>query len=363
VSVFDGQRWTARTVGNTEVGGVPGLRHGSVSVIAVGCDGEIWVGTGNGWDFWGAGVDVLSTGASVHDLAADSWTAHSFPLLAGSNTNGIAADCARRKVWVSSEHHVTQGDPSTGQPGGDYVGGGVAVYDMASASWSRHDADEGLECYSQSYIECEATDVEVSSNGEAWVGTYGLTSMSKSALVALHPFTPAVVNRGGVNPNDWDATVFDGAGRVSEIELDAEGRVWVGTTREGAARLGPRPESWQTDRLRGGLRVYDDGAWITLNIANSGLVANDISDVTISDTGDVWVATEGWGIARYRVGVDAPTPTPTNDAPTPTASPTRTPTLTPTVNLTPATATATPRRPSATPRPGSWVFLPFAQTP
>ena len=173
-AVFDGETWTARTVANTKVGTRAGLRHGSVSSLAVGCDGELWIGTGNGWSFWGAGIDVLTPDPTLHALAGDRWEAHGYPQLAGANTTDIAVDCARRQVWVTAEHHVTQGDPQSGTPGGDWVGGGAAVFDLATKRWTRYNAAGGLECYARSFVECEATGAAVGPDGDGGPRVLGL---------------------------------------------------------------------------------------------------------------------------------------------------------------------------------------------
>jgi hypothetical protein len=133
------------------------------------------------------------------------------------------------------------------------------------------------------------------------------------------------------------------------------------------------PESWRWDRFRGGLFVFDGAEWHRLDVAATGLLANDISVVSVAPNGDVWIGTEGWGLARFRPGAEPPTATPTSGArtatptatsrePTPTVS-TGTPGgATPTGTPTGATPTPTGSAPTPTARPGGppIIYLPFA---
>ncbi len=355
LAVFDGTSWTARTPENT---GAPasGLRHGSVSALAVGCEGELWVGTGNPWDETGAGVDVLTPGGSVHVLSQDRWASHSYAQLASNNTTAIAVDCQGRRVYVGSEHHVAA--PNGGSPGGSWVGGGVAVRDLDAGTWIRYDTRNGLQSFKAGAVLAEVKAVAAGLSGSAYVGSYGTTSMTAGELVSRKPNWPAVVNIW--NGSEWSHQVFGEAGWVSDIAVDAEARVWVGTSRGGAAWDSAPPERWLSDRARGGLMVYDEGSWQRLDMAGAGLPANDISAVAVSPEGHIWIATEGWGLARFVPGEAPPTPAATSDAPSPTVTltPTEEPTLTPRPS---ATKTPSPR-PSATAVPGARgrALLPLA---
>ena len=157
-TVTAGQRAPSRTRKAGRAGPAARQRVGA----GEGCDGELWVGTGNGWDFWGAGVDVLQTGASVHVRAQDRLDRSRVPEAGRQQHHRhrgrlrAAGRCGCRRSTT-----LRRATPTTGQRAGDYVGGGVAVYDVAAQRWTRYDATDGLECYSQSYIECEATEVEV----------------------------------------------------------------------------------------------------------------------------------------------------------------------------------------------------------
>jgi len=362
LSVFDGEQWTARTVA-TSGGADGGPLSGSVSSLAAGCKGELWVGTGNAWDYWGGGVNELTPGASVHDRSGDRWVRHRHPALASNNTTGIAVNCSELRAWVSAEHHVTQGEPPGMAGAGNLVGGGMAVRDMTAGTWTRFGKREGFESYARSFIDGEATTVTLGPDGTVWAGAYGTRAMETSQLVSMRPFYPAVLNARAFGAGAWANHVFRGAGYVSSVAVDGDGRVWAATSRGGAARDSGRPENWRVDRDRGGLMVLDDGAWLRLDTANSGLPSNDLSVVAVAPNGDVWVASEGWGVARYMVGEAAPTPTATSDAPTPTASPT--PPVTPgTAEPTPTSDGTATGQPRPTLAPGAnELFLPLVARP
>lgn len=359
-AVFDGTDWTARAAG----GGGQGLGHGSVSSLAVGCAGELWIGTGNRWDYWGAGIDVLRTGPDVHDATTDRWVRHRHPALASNNTTAIATDCAQGRVWVAAEHHVTQGDPENMASGGNLVGGGVAMYDIDEETWTRYGKRQGFASYAQGFIDGEATTIAVGPDGTVWAGAYGTADTTTSDLVTLRPFYPATLNVRAFGAGAWTQQVFDGAGYVSAVAVDPEGRAWAATSRGGAARDSNRAENWRADRFRGGLFVRDGDNWNRFDVRTSGLPTNDIADLAIAPDGDVWLVTEGWGAARYTTREPAPTATPTSDAPTPTPSPTRTATATRTQEPTPTGPTPSATRPTVTRTPGGGeAYLPFLARP
>jgi hypothetical protein len=341
LALFDGARWTSRTVDTTKKGQTPGLRANGIASLATGCAGEVWVGLGSPWDFVGAGVNLLKPGTAIHDLAADTWTSYNYPELASNNTTDLAVDCAAGKVWVAAQHHISES--VMGSPGGNWVGGGVAVQDVASGKWTRYDVGTGLQSYGKGTVKGEAQSVAVGPGGTAWVGAYGTKDMETATLVKQKPYWPAILNAWGGSA--WTNQSFPGAGWPSSIARDAAGRLWVTTSRGGLARESYEPESWRVDRVGGGLRVFDGSAWTTLDVAASGLPSNDLSVVAVAPDGDIWVGSDGFGLARFEVGATLPTPTPDFGAPSPT--PTATPSATPTETIEP-TATSGSGTPSAT---------------
>lgn len=349
LSVFDGERWALRTVKNTGDGA--GLRNDNVAVVALGCQGRVWVGTGNLWDYLGSGVGALDPGGDPFDRANDTWFWYT-PL---SNVLDLAAACAANELWAVGN-------------------GGVARYDFASHGWTTFGVSDGLICYTEDGVSCgvEVFAVAVAPDGSVWVGTYGIPGMTQSDLVAQRPYWTAVVNwrQGGT----WQAWPFQGDGWVSSIAVDHEGVVWVGTSRGGAddpfaADGRPDVDVLHIDKAEGGIKLYDGRIWYTFTPANSGLPTNDVEVIAVAPDGDVWIGTQGYGLVRFHprlIPMGTPTSTPTFTAtptetptqtltptPSPTPTDTPTPTLTPTVTPTPSpssTPTQSPT-PSITPTP------------
>lgn len=375
LAVFDGSRWTARTVVNTKRGNVAGLRSNGVTALAAGCANEVWVATGSPWDIAGTGLDRLKPGASIHDLAGDTWTAFSYPKLPGNNLTDVALDCAAGKAWVAAAHHLSEPDPLSGTGGGRWIGGGVGVAKLADDSWTKYDVTNGLESFGENGSKGEVFAVLPAPDGGVWAGAFGTRGLSAAAMVGQKPYFTAQLNR--LTGSTWSKDSFVGAGWVSGVARDGEGRLWVATTRGGLAREAADPEGWRTDRLTGGLRVFDGAAWRTLDVAGTGIPSNDISAVAVGPNGDIWITTDGWGMARFAVGAATPTPTmtvnvptqePTATPPSPTASPTiKSGTVEPTPTAlggTSGTPTRTPTR-SGTPGigPGRKLWLPLLSRP
>ena len=354
LSVFDGQRWTLRTVENTG-GSNTGLRNDNVAAVAIGCQGRVWVGTGNQWDYFGSGIDVLDTGGAPHELSNDNWTRYQYGKIASNNVTEIVSLCSFNEIWMSGTHHVQPSDPRGGG-GGGLVGGGAAVYNFDLDAWIKYDTSNGLVSYRDDTIKAEAMTVAVSEDGTVWVGTYGTLETTVADVVYGQPYLPAVVN--WYQDNLWYSQVFERDGWVSAIAIDANGVVWVGTSRGGADRDKDGRVDKEPDRAVGGIKLFNGQDWYTLTPANSGLVSNDIEIIAVDPNGDVWIGTQGYGISRFHLYVP-PTPTPTSTiTPTPTTTLTPSMTDTPTPTTTP-TVTSTPT-PFVRPRKPSQVFLPFA---
>lgn len=351
LSVFDGNRWTARTVATTKKGNTPGLRSNAVSALAQGCGPEIFVASGSPWDVAGAGLDRLKPGASVHTLTGDTWTGYSYPKLPSNNLYDVAVDCTAQTAWVAGAHHLSDPDPLSGTGGGRWTGGGVGAGKLADETWTRYDVNNGLESFGDNGAKGEAFAVLPAPEGGVWAGTMGAKSLKPAEMVAQKPYFVAQLNqRKGTT---WSAKAFAGAGWISAIAQDPAGRLWVGTSRGGLAREAIEPEGWRTDRRNGGLWVLAGDTWHKLDLAGSGLPANDISAVAVAPNGDIWISTDGWGLARFALGAPTPTPTATVIVPTQavTATPTEGPTATATmVEPTPTPAGGTAASPTATQR-------------
>jgi ligand-binding sensor domain-containing protein len=337
-----------------------------VSALAGGCDGELWIGTGNQWDNVGSGLTVRAAGTDVHTPAADRLTRHVYPQVASANTNAIAADCARRRVWVGHMHHVNTAE--TGGPIGQWAGGGLSRWDLGAASWARFGSQDGLETFAAAGIRGEVASVAVDAAGAVWAGAFGTTSMDAGALVATRPYWPAVLNR--FYGSAWENWTFDRSGVVSSVALDRGGRVWAATSRHGMTRDSVSPDNWPTGDAVGGLMVGTGTQWARFTSRDDGLPSNDVSVVREAPDGTIWIGTLGWGMARFEPGAPPRTATPTRNLPTRTPSPTRDPneptsTRPPTRLPTLPTQVPSPTRPATAtlPRPGvDQSYFPWAHT-
>lgn len=338
LAVWDGSSWTSRTSRSTN----GGLVEDGVTTLETGCDGELWIGTGAEWTE-GRGVSVLTTTAP-HNPTLDTWGAYEFPDVASNEVADVASACGAGLMWVGSWHHTINGG---------WADGGLSRLDRPTGIWTRYDETNGLDTYSAGRIKGEAASVAVASDGDVWVGSFGTKAMTEGALIGTAPYWPAVVNRlrGGV----WSTTAFPALGWIGSLAIDGDGMLWGGATRGGTARDSTDPDNWRDDRYLPGLVLWDAATgWRSLGARTAGVPANDIAQVAAAPDGSVWVATEGWGLARYGPNDAPPTPTPTNDAPSPTPSTTPTPTATtrggsPTSTATGTRATPTPTATAGTP--------------
>jgi hypothetical protein len=242
------------------------------------------------------------------------------------------------------------------------------MQELATGVWTRYDTSNGLQTYAQEGLEAEAKAVATGRDGRAWIGAYGTRDMKAAELVNQKPYWPAVLNTW--QAGSWSDEVFERAGWVSSLALDPEDRLWVATSRGGLARDSIEPESWLPEHGAGGLRVKQGAEWFLVDVASNGIPADDVSVVVAAPDGAIWIGTEGWGLARFQPGEEAPTPTPTVviPSPTPTLTPSATPTFEPTATRRPVTATPTGPTATRTRRPtptGDWVrdevFLPISR--
>jgi sugar lactone lactonase YvrE len=72
---------------------------------------------------------------------------------------------------------------------------------------------------------------------------------------------------------------------ITDLALDAQGTIWVGTGR------------WWA-HAGGGLAKFDGTNWTVYNTGNSGLPDNDHVSLSIDDLGNVWSGTEG-GLSKF----------------------------------------------------------------
>ncbi|MBS1252275.1 MAG: hypothetical protein MAG451_01313 [Anaerolineales bacterium] len=330
LSVYDGEGWAARTTENSS------LRADSVTALAVGCEGEMWIGLGSLQDNVGAGIDRLDTAGEPHNLDNDAWQAAlQSPPLTSDLVTAIAPDCSRGRTWVATMPNFTDAG---------IRGGGVGQYNYATQSWTAYIAASGLQSYTTDTVTGDARSIAVGPDGTAWIGTWGTTGTSREEAISQWPYVPSVVNafRDGV----WSAEVFEGDGWTSTIAVDSDGTVWAGTSRGGMDSDQDGQEDQEIGKTAGGIKLATDSSeWVSWSPANTPLASGDVDVIRVGPDGDVWIGTSGWGLMRFHPSQE-PTPTSTSTPAPPDL--TKTPTLTSTPTLT-RTATAVPPTPTATP--------------
>jgi hypothetical protein len=335
LAVFDGSRWTQRS---PDPNG--GLTTGNLSSLSLACDGSLWVGSGDPWDHDGRGVFVLGAGRSLHAPESDVWSRFAFPELSSDNVTGLAKDCETGRMWVAGTHHMRRSGA-----GAPWVGGGAAERLTSTGQWTRHTVANGLESYEDGAITAEIKSLATGQGGKVWLGAYGTESTTAGRLISERPFWTAVLNSRGQDA--WAHEIFERGGWISAIAEASNGDLWVGSSRGGAARESDAPESWDGPGTEPGLFLKRAGVWTGLDGPGAGLPAGDISVIRIAESGEVWIGTEGWGLARFEPGGPRPTATGTSPARSPTPTPLRS--ATPTVEVTPTGATPTRKTPTPGP--------------
>jgi len=290
LSVYDGERWTIRTVENTG-GERSGLRSNAISALAIGCQGKIWIALGNRRDNSGAGLNVLDTMGDPHDLSNDEWwDPIQYSTIPSNLVAGIATDCAHNQLWIATMPFFS---------GFGTLGGGVARYDYETGRWTSWTARDGIESYEEGRNHAFVTSISVDADGTVWAGTWGTRGLSRQELIDNWPFGPAAIN--WFRNDRWLNQVFPGDGWVSSIAIDENRTVWVGTSRGGIDfDTDGKPDDGLAGRAIGGIQHTVDGTrWGAWTTENSPLATNDIEVIKVGPDGSVWAGTNGWGIMRF----------------------------------------------------------------
>jgi ligand-binding sensor domain-containing protein len=355
---LSGSKWHIHNDTNSELptNGVGAVRVGAVEVDLA---GRVWAGTGD--------RRASGDGIGVFDPDTGQWTVHTARtgLKAGDGVADFDVDPATGDVWTA--HHPVLGYVTL--PGGQqqryFDGGGVARWDGSGwRSWTKPDAS--IRAFGDKGI-LEAVLVD-RTRDLVWAGGWDGDPVSYHWPKGRD--VHAVVNWCPIDDcddGDWQHRAWEDEGTVGALEIDDQGRVWVGTNRDGAGVV----------PAENGVKLFDGQDWYVITPTNSGLPHREVS--ALAAAGDrMLVGTLRHGVGLYIPG-PAPTATPTATLvpPTHTPSPTASPTdeATPTSIVTPsatasqspiaktpsATTTATPAGPQQCPPDGTCrVFAPFA---
>lgn len=290
---FDGLNWTS----------VTGYPNDYIMSLAVDSNNILWVGTnfaglasynGNNWTVY----DTSNTPFKVH------WILHVFV-----NDNNEKVIGTQKGLYKFNDVNWTEINSSSN---------GLASW----VTWSMMIAPDGkkwfagntgISCFDDSiwttfsYFDdpslfYEITSITADISGNIWAGRrYGGLLKFDGNI-----WTEVPVSIGGINclkldnqNNLWIGTSgglakFDGLqwtyyqtsnsglpnNRVASIEIDSDGRKWIGTQ-------------------QGGLAVFNDTTWIVYNATNSALLSNYITSIAFDLDGKVWAGTYGGGLAEF----------------------------------------------------------------
>ena len=265
ISKFDGTSWTSFTQ-NT----YPGLIDNNINTILVASDDRVWVGT----DF---GISVFNGTSFTSFTSADG--------LGNNRVNHIAEDI-NGVIWFGEFSGVTKYDGTTftaysisdGLPFGGvkHIGfdsnndawfatalGGVVKYD--GTTFTTISTPQGL-------LHNVANSLVIDNQNNKWVGTASGVSVINNAGQVFEHHTRMYI----MPPPDT-------LNPVEDIDMDGQGRIWVGIYVDYLVTVG-------------GVSMYDGTQWIDYDVSD-GLVSPVIRQLDIDSQDNVWVVTSN-GVSK-----------------------------------------------------------------
>ena len=273
ISFFDGTNWT-----NYDVNSHPDLVNNTITALKVDSDNNLWVGT----DF------------GVNKFDGNNWTTY-------TEADGLADDRIKYinqddngNIWFANNDGITIFDGSSwtsytmadGLPFGgtnfvmfDSEGnailgtplGGVFIFD--GTNFTAITEDEGL-------LSDKVRSIAIDTNNQKWIGTADGISVfdENNVFVTNHEFIFELPPPDSLNP-------------VEDIQIAADGRVWVGV---------------YVDYLvtEGGISMLEGPNWEDYDV-DDGLVGPVVRRLAIDSQDNIWVATST-GVSK--IG-DLPIPT------------------------------------------------------
>lgn len=275
LAVFDGQTWTPLQPGSSP------LPSRSVQALAFDPGGRLWVGTEN-------------RGAAVYDAAGDTWTLFDQALagegFGGNNVTGIATDPATGDVWLA--HGMALVCDPTKPPDpceAIHQGGGVSRWDGRRwERWSKS-GGAGIDAYGK---DGEMTALAFDpAGGRLWAGAWA------PAIETFHWIDGTGIDASlsgcprNCRDDAWTATRFGDAGAVRALSMDTGGRLWVGLSRGGNGKV----------PARSGVRLLGAGdRWSAWTAAHSPLPGDEVTALGAAGEGGMWVGTLDRGAALWR---------------------------------------------------------------
>lgn len=277
-----------------------GLPNNLINAVATSSDGRVWFATPAGLAVYDPAEDTWQTyntadgleSTAVRDVTVDNegrvWALTylnetspigALNVLIGEDWTEYGVDDGLTSpilwaVLADSDGRIWVGTRPWCRNQVGCEGGGITRHDPLGNDWRAYRMSDNY------LISNHVTDVAVTDDGALWIGTWGSGISVREA------------------DGEWRTLTVDNSdlvsNRVRALTVGDDGTVWIGTLRyveEGA---------W----VGGGLNAYSDGDWTTYDIDN-GLPANMVSDIEIDADGVVWVATGdvleggGGGVATF----------------------------------------------------------------
>lgn len=220
--------------------------YSEITSLLVDKDGSVWVGLDNDMYRWNNGLARFDGAHWEVDLAP-------FSALSANRVLQLTED-GSGNIWMAA--------------GTKTIDRECKLVRFDGVDWTAFDSqNSGLP------PKIVVSALEVDDAGHVWIGTQDAGSYYNN--VGLIEF----------DPDSMTWTVYDTTNSglphnsVSDLEIDENGAMWVGT--------------------EGGLAKLEGQLWTVYRTENSGLPLDDVRSLAVDQAGNVWVGTEGAGVARF----------------------------------------------------------------
>ena len=275
LAVWDGAAWQL----HRPAAGDYGAPLRDVLALALDGAGRLWVGTGDPGSDDGDGV-LVQDGDDWRNLRR----ATEGSAFGGDVVTGIAVDPLTGDVWLATHHgRCGPGGAAAECPANGRVGGGVSRFD--GSAWSRWRTGDGSGLLASGAEGNFTTIAFDATRGRAWAGAWAEGSSSAHWLTGTGIDAAVSDCPRNCSQAAWQARRFPDQGAVRAAEIDGEGRLWVGASRDGRGLI-PHP---------GGVMVLTDGAWSRLS---SDTWSTDVTALARQGDG-MWLGTFDGGAARW----------------------------------------------------------------
>lgn len=298
---FDGVKFSVFNSANVEL-----MKNNSVSALAEGSDGALWIGTR------GSGVLRYSAGQFQSFKFSKEHTGNAVIWFIYSDSKG--------RIWLATDSGVTRVDGSSQKEylfSKDLLGNRVTkiMEDPIGRVWistgSGLNVVEGEAVRSYTVKDGLPSNlvrsVAAAASGQVWIATdKGLCYFQYGKFSAPVSQDPLLKETLGDISVDRNGNVWVGVDRVGLLRLTRDGRVGVLSKKEGFSDTvvrhiyEDRERSLWVGTTNGLNRLYD-GRILTVT-RGEGLLESSTRSVYEDEQGAVWIGTDGGGVARYFQG-------------------------------------------------------------